>query len=184
VLVAALLSGDGVPGDAPRSARARSPVEVEQRDRISGDLGELAVLEKHHVTRVLEDRRNVGGDQVFLLPEADDDRRRGLRGHQAIALGFAHHHDRERAVQTANRATRRFDERHSGFELLVHQVGDDFAVGLREKLAPVRHQLAAQLEVVLDDAIVDEHDAPGPMRVSVLLGRAAVRRPARVADAD
>src|SRR5262249_22733798 len=39
VLVAALLSGDSVPGDAPRSARARSSVEVEQRDRISRHLG-------------------------------------------------------------------------------------------------------------------------------------------------
>ena len=42
-----------------------------------------------------------------------------------------------------------------------------------------------QLEVVLDDAVVDDDDAAGAVavRVRVLLGRPAVRRPARVADA-
>ena len=50
---------------------------------------------------------------------------------------------------------------------------------------PWRCQLALQLEVVLDDAVVDDDDAAGAVAVGmgVLLGRAAVRGPARVADA-
>src|SRR5262249_26231276 len=38
-------------------------------------------------------------------------------------------------------------------------------------------------EVVLDDAVVDEDDLAGAMRMRVLLRGPAVRRPARVADA-
>ena len=50
---------------------------------------------------------------------------------------------------------------------------------------PFLLELALQLEVVLDDAVVDDHDPAGAVavRVRVLFGRTAVRRPARVADA-
>ena len=46
-------------------------------------------------------------------------------------------------------------------------------------------ELALQLEVVLDDAVVDDDDAARAvaMRMRVLFGRPAVRRPARVAEA-
>ena len=46
-------------------------------------------------------------------------------------------------------------------------------------------ELPLQIEVVLDDAVVHDDDLPGAVavRVGVLLGRPAVRRPARVADA-
>src|SRR5262249_62266351 len=42
-----------------------------------------------------------------------------------------------------------------------------------------------ETEVILDDAVVDHDDASGAVTVwmRVLLGRASVRRPARVADA-
>ena len=50
---------------------------------------------------------------------------------------------------------------------------------------PVGAQPLLELEVVLDDAVVDDHHVPGiGVRVGVLLGRAAVGGPARVADAD
>ena len=48
----------------------------------------------------------------------------------------------------------------------------------------MRGQLAAQLGEILDDAVVDEGDAVGGMRMGVALGRGAVRGPAGVADAD
>ena len=52
-------------------------------------------------------------------------------------------------------------------------------------LWPSAIELVLQLEVVLDDAVVDDDDAAGAVavRVRVLLGRPAVRGPARVADA-
>ena len=50
---------------------------------------------------------------------------------------------------------------------------------------PCRCSSLLQIEVVLDDAVVDDDDLAGAVavRVRVLLGRPAVRRPARVADA-
>ena len=51
---------------------------------------------------------------------------------------------------------------------------------------PSAVELALQLEVVLDDAVVDDDDpaVAVAVRMRVLLGRPAVRRPARVADAE
>src|SRR6201999_4149981 len=45
-------------------------------------------------------------------------------------------------------------------------------------------ELLPQLEVVLDDAVVDDADRPDLVRVRVLVARPAVGRPPRVADAD
>ena len=70
-------------------------------------------------------------------------------------------------------------------QLLLDQVRDDLGVGLGDERVPLALQLVLELEVVLDDAVVDDDDAAGAVavRVGVLLGRPAVRRPARVADA-
>ena len=69
--------------------------------------------------------------------------------------------------------------------LALDEVRDDLGVGLGLELVPLRLQLVLQLEVVLDDAVVHDDDAAGAVavRMRVLLGGAAVRRPARVADA-
>ena len=69
--------------------------------------------------------------------------------------------------------------------LALDQVRDDLGVGLGLERVPLRLQLVLQLEVVLDDAVVDDDDAAGAVavRVRVLFGRPAVRGPARVADA-
>ena len=69
--------------------------------------------------------------------------------------------------------------------LALDQVRDDLGVGLGLELVSLRLQLVLQLEIVLDDAVVDDDDAAGAVavRVRVLLGRPAVRGPARVADA-
>jgi hypothetical protein len=71
---------------------------------------------------------------------------------------------------------------------LLHPIGDkvsdDLAVGLGRKLGALAFQLAPQLAEVLDDAVMHDGEPIGRMRMRVVLGRAAVRRPARVADAD
>ena len=54
------------------------------------------------------------------------------------------------------------------------------------KTWPFFIELRPKRGVVFDDAVVDEHEAPAlvEMRVRILIGHAAMRRPARVRDAD
>jgi hypothetical protein len=66
------------------------------------------------------------------------------------------------------------------------RVRDDFRVRLRQEVHARPLKALLEREEVLDDAVVD-HDDPArgvAVRVGVLLGRAAVRRPARVPDPE
>ena len=70
-------------------------------------------------------------------------------------------------------------------EVARRQVRDDLGVGLRREHGAGVEELLLELHVVLDDAVDDDVHAVGGVvvRVGVLLGHAAVRGPARVADA-
>ena len=63
-------------------------------------------------------------------------------------------------------------------------MGDDLGVGLGRELGAAALELGAQLGEILDDAVVDDGDAVGRMRMGVGLVRPAMGRPAGVADAD
>ena len=62
-------------------------------------------------------------------------------------------------------------------------MGDHLRVGVRAELRARLFQLLAQLAEILDDAVVNNGKALGGMRVRIAFSRAAVGRPAGVADA-
>ncbi len=72
----------------------------------------------------------------------------------------------------------------AGGHLLLDQVRHHLGVGGRGERVPGRLELGPQLGVVLDDAVVDDGQAPRAVgvRVGVLRGRAPVGGPAGVAD--
>lgn len=72
---------------------------------------------------------------------------------------------------------------HPRLDLLADEMGYDLGVGLAGEGAAARDQFVAQRLEVLDDAVVDDRDFAGRMRVRVVGGRAAMCRPARVRDA-
>src|SRR5579864_930933 len=62
---------------------------------------------------------------------------------------------------------------------------DDLSIGLGYELVSFLDQLLLQAEIVLDDAIVNDHDFAGAIavRMRIFFGRAAMSGPACVADA-
>ncbi len=72
----------------------------------------------------------------------------------------------------------------AGVELHGQQMRDDFAVGLRGQRAAGGEDFLAQRLEVFDDAIVDQRDFVGGVRVGIVGGRRAMRGPAGVGDAD
>ena len=165
------------------------------RDRAAGVVGELdagrrddrhlLVAEEHDVARVAEDRRDVRGDEELA-------RRRGRRrsagrcGRSTILFGIVgrDQHEREQPAHVQQRAPHRVLE-PVVLHLALDEVRDDLGVGLGDERVPFLLELLLQIQVVLDDAVVDDDDPAGAVavRMRVLLGRPAVRRPARVADA-
>ena len=93
-------------------------------------------------------------------------------------------HQREQAAQVEQRTPHRVLETVV-LHLALDEMRDDLGVGLGDERVPFLLQLPLQIEVVLDDAVVDDDDAAGAVAVGmgVLFGRAAVGRPARVPDA-
>ena len=70
-------------------------------------------------------------------------------------------------------------------EILLHQMGDDLGIGFGAELVAFFDELALQGEIVLDNAVMHDHDAAGAvaMGMSILFAGAAVRGPAGVANA-
>ncbi len=61
---------------------------------------------------------------------------------------------------------------------------DEFGVGFGAELVVALEQGGAQFDVILDDAVMDDGDRSGLMRMGVAFGRTAVRGPSRMPDAD
>src|SRR3981081_1705250 len=69
--------------------------------------------------------------------------------------------------------------------VLLDQVRNDFRIGLGGELVSFGDQLLLEREIVLDDAVVHDHDSARAvaMRMGVLFGGTAMRGPAGVSDA-
>ena len=183
VLVAALLRHDGIPQDVRHRAVHRTAVEIAQPNAVAGEHGHVAVGEEEHVARVPEDCRYVGGDEVFVIAQSDHHRRTLPRRDDLVRVRARQHRQREYPGQLLDGRPDRGLE--IAREVFLYQVRDDFGIGLGDELMTYVLKLLFEREIVLDDAVVDDHDLAGAiaMRMRVLLGGAAVRCPARVADA-
>ncbi len=185
VLVAILLRGHRAPLDLPRLAGDRLAVSPVDRDPARREHRELALLEVDHVARVLEDRGHVRREEALALAEADDERATRSSPPRSRPGASPRRPRSRRCPGPATSAWRTAvaEVLRAALERVGDQVRDDLGVGLRRELVAPCAERRLQREVVLDDPVVDDRDAAVAVRVCVLVGRAPVRRPARVADA-
>jgi hypothetical protein len=108
-----------------------------------------------------------------------------LGRHEAIRGALGQHHDGVGALELAQGAAHRLLESRGVFEMPLDQMRDDLGVRRRGEDVSFRAQALLDGQVVLDDAVVDHHERARAVGVGmrVLVGGAAVGRPARVADA-
>ena len=114
---------------------------------------------------------------------ADRERAAAPRGDQQVLLAGEQHGKRESAFQALQRLRHRLDRLQAAIERHGDEMGYDLRVGLAGDGAARRGDLPPQRLKILDDAVVDDGDAVGRVRMRVRFSRSAVRRPARVADA-
>ena len=129
-------------------------------------------------------RNGVGGHEHLAVAIADRQRRAPAGGDQHLVLAAEQDQHGEGALQPRQRRPDRLGRRHSLLQQVGHQMGDDLGVGLALEPALLGQQFGLQLLVVLDDAVMHHGHPVGRVRVGVVLGRAAVGRPAGMADAD
>ena len=142
-----------------------------------------------------DDGRNVAGEEVLALAEADDQRRAAARAEQVAGQILVHQGDGVGAVHLA-RGTRQWPGRPAPgwrcrfgralVEVIADEVGQHLGVGLREETVALALEAVPEGGVVLDDAVVDQGDLAGLVQVGMGVDVAgqAMRGPAGVADAE
>ncbi len=123
-------------------------------------------------------------DKPALAAPADGERRAASRADQEIGLALEEKRERESALEPRERGGDGVAAASRPAKLFRDEMGDDLGVGLRGEDVALGRQFLAQLAEILDNAIVNDRDAFAGVRMGVGLVRLAVRRPARVADAD
>src|SRR5712692_5259378 len=190
VLEATLLRHDGIPGDVLRLPLHRLAVEIGNPHSLLSDHGKIAIGQKEKIAGVIEDGGHVGGYEVFVLAEADDGGRSVARRDDLVRFVDRYYHQRENAGEFLDGFAHSFLQGRpmtvSGLQVvLLDEVRDDFRVGFGGELVSFGDQLLLEREIVLDNAVVHDHDSAAAvaMGMGVLFGGAAVGGPAGVSDA-
>ncbi len=159
-------------------------VDVPERHAVARDGDDLAVGRKLHGPRLPEERRRIRGEEVLVDTEPDDQRDLVASADEEARVLGVDHDEGEVPFELGERSPHGFGE--IALVVALDEVRDGLGVGLRGERVTFRTQARRQLAVVLHDAV--QHDRElrrltSGQRMCVRLRHAAVRRPARVAEA-
>ena len=160
-------------------------------ETIRPDGNDLVVVEIDGLARVRDDRGDVAGKEMLALSDAEHERTAAPRADEHAGHIRVNDSDAVGADDLPQRFADRLDERGLSFLLPAveghpDQVGEDLGVGLGLENMASFFELRPKRQVVFDHAIVHEDEAPALVEVGmrILVGYAAVRRPARMADSE
>ena len=168
--------------DAALAPACRSRRECRRPLRVSTD--PVAFLEIGDAVGEGAKRERVRAQIHFPVAVADRQRRALAGADQEILLALEQIDERERPAQPAQRRMNRVLGRLAFCEFVLDDERGNLGIGLRRKRIAFGGELLAQRPEILDDAVVDDRKPRRGMRMGVGFRRLAVRRPARVADAD
>ncbi len=133
-----------------------------------------------------EDGGNVGREEEISLAQADHERTLALGPHDAARVPFPEDTDRVGSRDVVQCAAHGHLDVRFLFEVLLDEVSDNLGVGLRAKTVSFLDEFLLERKVVLDDPVMDHDQIPAAIHVGVgvLLGGAAMRRPAGVPKPD
>ena len=181
---AALFGGDGVPGDVMDFRLDRIGVDVADLDAFRGEDGDVSVGKEKDVASVRQDTGNITGHEVFVLAQADHNRR-AIAGRDDFARVLGREDDQSvDPDQTLGGFAHGVFER-AAVHVFLHQVRHDLRIGLRDELVSFFLQFLLELQIVFDDSVVDHDDFALAVAVwvRIFLRRPAMCGPARVAQA-
>src|SRR5688572_48534 len=134
VSVTALASRHRIPGNFLHRPLNDLSLAVEQSIRAESHFTDLAVFEKGHFARVIQQRRNIGCDKGFALGPADHDGGGILGDDQTLGIAAIEKQQRVGAVDFAQSSPHRIEKVHAALDLLRDQMSDNLGVGLGAEL--------------------------------------------------
>ena len=117
----------------------------------------IAVGHEENVARVIQHGRDVARHEVFVLSQADDGGRAEARRNNFVRVARRNDRQRVHAVQLPHGLAHGLFER-AAIRVFLDEVRDDLRVGLRDELVAFFLQLLFQLDVVLNNSVVNDHD--------------------------
>ena len=155
-------------------------------DAVLCDDGDLAVVQIRHVAGVRDQRGDVRGDEATALAIAQQQRRILARGNKPIRLVRADHAEGIGALDAVKQAVHGVEDVAAVVEVIFQQLGDDLRVGVRAEAHALCQQKFLDLQIVFDDAVMDDGHAAvlADVGMGVDVVRLAVRGPAGVPQAD
>src|SRR5258707_2929215 len=168
-----------------RGALDGAAVVVHHPHTLRGEDGNVAVREEKRFARMLEQGRNIAGDEIFSLAKANHRRRAQARGDNLLGIIRRKENQCVDAAQFLQRPAYRFFKRNAALRVFFHEVRHNFSVRFGGELVSFLLQLFLEFEVVFDNSVVDDDDLARAvaMRMGVFFCWTAVGGPARVADA-
>ena len=159
---------------------------VVELDAAAGEHGDLAVVHIHHVARVLDDGGRVAREEAAALAEAEQQRRVLARGDDAVGTIGAEHTERVGALDAAQHAAHGLEEVAALVVVELEQLRHDLGIRFGSEGHALRDQKFLELDIVFDDAVVDDGKLAvlADVGVGVDVVRRAVGRPAGMAHAD
>ena len=158
-------------------------VGVVEFARLAAQHNPVAFLEIGDGSREGRQGQGVGAEINAIFAPADGERRTATRADQQIIFALKKKSQREGALQAFKRGGDGVLRRCARFQPVADKMRDNFRVGFGGEAMTASLQLFAQLAKVFDDAIMHDDDFFAGVRMGVVLGRLAMRRPARMADA-
>jgi len=115
---------------------------------------------------------------------ADHQGRAVARRHQGVGVLGVDDRQSIGTLHAGEPLADRLAQFHSPLQILLEEMAQDLAVGLREEGVALADQLIAQEGEIFDDAVVDDRDPPAAVAVRMGVDRIglAMSRPAGVAD--
>src|SRR5262249_40405131 len=184
MLVAALFRHDGIPGDVMRLTFDGSAVVVHDADAGLREDGDIAVGEEKDVARVLKESGNVARDEEFIFTEANNSGRAHAGSDDLVRVARGHENKGINPAELIEGFADSVFERDTALGIFFYQMRDNFRVGFGNELVACALELFFQLQIIFDDAVVNDDDLTGaiPVRVGVFFRRTAVSGPAGMAD--
>jgi len=162
----------------------RRSIHVEHPRAVPVDADIVALLQIADLLGEGPDRQGVRAQIHLALAPADDQRTAPPRTQDQPVLALDQHRQRIGAGQLVQHRLEGDQRVVVAAQFAVQQMGDDLGVGLAFEDMTFGRKVRLQLGEILDDAVVDQHDPAGFVRVGVGRGGGAVGGPAGVADAD
>src|SRR6185437_5215845 len=114
----------------------------------------------------------------------DRERRPFARPDQKIVLAGEQKRQRESTAELLEGRRYGVGRRFSALHFLRYQMGDSLGIGLADEFTTTLGQLLTQLAEIFNDAVVNDRNRFGRMRMGIVFGRSAMACPTRVPDAD